>query len=98
MEPMAFAFDNNNFGGIVSDQYSFYDMPPESLEAKGNGGMSQMHNYVDLNMSNQTQINCPSDETDYKSSKISPELTIEQLQKQRDSDMNGMFDLSKRPI
>ena len=46
MEPMAFSLGG---GDIVSDQYSFLDQEPEELEAKGNGGMRQMHNYVDLN-------------------------------------------------
>ena len=49
MEPMAFSFGGGGFGDIVSDQYSFLDQAPEDLEAKGNGGMRQMHNYVDLN-------------------------------------------------
>jgi len=49
MEPIAFSFGGGGFGDIVSDQYSFLDQAPEDLEAKGNGGMRQMHNYVDLN-------------------------------------------------
>jgi hypothetical protein len=50
MEPMAFSLGGGGtFGDIVSDQYSFLDQAPEDLEAKGNGGMRQMHNYVDLN-------------------------------------------------
>ena len=50
MEPMAFSLGSGgNFGSIVSDQYSFLDQAPEELEAKGNGGMRQMHNYMDLN-------------------------------------------------
>ena len=50
MEPMSFSFNSGGgFGDIISDQYSFLDQAPEDLEAKGNGGMRQMHNYVDLN-------------------------------------------------
>ena len=50
MEPMAFSLGGGGgFGDVVSDQYSFLDQDPEDLEAKGNGGMRQMHNYVDLN-------------------------------------------------
>lgn len=50
MEPMAFSFGNNGgFGDIVSDHYSFLDQNPDELKADGNGGMRQMHNYVDLN-------------------------------------------------
>ena len=53
MEPMAFSLGG---GDIVSDQYSFLDQEPEELEAKGNGGMRQMHNYVDLNAAFNGQI------------------------------------------
>jgi hypothetical protein len=50
MEPMAFSLGNGgNFGDIVSDQYSFLDQDANELKADGNGGMRQMHNYVDLN-------------------------------------------------
>jgi hypothetical protein len=47
MEPMAFSF-GSGFGDVVSDSYSFLDQSSDDLEAKGNGGMRQMHNYVDL--------------------------------------------------
>jgi hypothetical protein len=59
MEPMAFSFGGGGGGGfsdVVSDQYSFLDQAPEDLEAKGNGGMRQMHNYVDLNTAFSGQI------------------------------------------
>ncbi len=61
MEPMAFSFGGggSGFGDIVSDQYSFLDQAPEELEAKGNGGMRQMHNYVDLNTAFSGQISDP---------------------------------------
>jgi hypothetical protein len=48
MEPLAFSF-GGGFSDVVSDNYSFLDQAPEDMEAKGNGGMRQMHNYVDLN-------------------------------------------------
>ncbi len=86
MEPMAFSFGGGGFGDIVSDSYSFLDQGAEELEAKGNGGMRQMHNYVDLNYSD--NITTPSDDHDYKgSNKISGELTIEQLQQQREAEL-----------
>jgi hypothetical protein len=91
MEPMAFSFGNSGFGDIVSDQYSFLDMDAESLTAKGNGGIRQMHNYVDLNMSNQMGIQCPTDDHDYKKSNKIPEgLTVEQLQQQREQDFQKL--------
>jgi hypothetical protein len=89
MEPMAFSFGGGGgFGDVISDQYSFLDMDAESLKATGNGGMRQMHNYVDLNMSNQMGMQCPTDDFDYKkSNKISEELTVEKLQQQRDQEL-----------
>ena len=89
MEPMAFSFGGGGgFGDVVSDQYSFLDMDAESLTAKGNGGMRQMHNYVDLNMSNQMGMQCPTDDFDYKNSSKMPEgLTVEKLQQQRDQEL-----------
>ena len=59
MEPMAFSLGGGGgtgFGAVVSDQYSFLDQAPEDLEAKGNGGMRQMHNYMDLNTAFNGQI------------------------------------------
>jgi hypothetical protein len=85
MEPMAFSF-GGGFGDIVSDSYSFLDQGAEELEAKGNGGMRQMHNYVDLNYSD--NITTPNDDHNYKgSNKISGDLTVEQLQQQRESEL-----------
>jgi hypothetical protein len=56
------------------------------LEAKGDGGMRQMHNYVDLNFSD--QITTPGDEVEYKKTNKMPEgLTVEQLQQQRESEL-----------
>ena len=97
MEPMAFSFGGGGFGDIVSDAYSFLDQGSEELQAKGNGGMRQMHNYVDLNYSD--NITTPSDDHDYKgSNKISGDLTVEQLQQQRDSELQKITGGNKPPI
>ena len=83
MEPMAFSLGG---GSVVSDQFSFLDMGSDELEAKGNGGTRQMHNYVSLNYSD--KISTPNDEHDYKNSnKISGDLTVEQLQQQRETEL-----------
>ena len=84
MEPMAFTFANS--GSIVSDQYSFLDMDADSLTTQGNGGMRQMHNYVDLNMQNAMDQHYPQEEFDKKSHKISENVTIEKLQQQRENE------------
>ena len=44
MEPIAYCL-GGSYGGIVSDNFSFLDMDPESLKAKGDGGLRQLHNY-----------------------------------------------------
>lgn len=93
LEPMSFSF-SGGFGNVVSDQYSFLDMDNESLSAKGNGGVRQMHNYVDLNYSD--QINTPADDVQYKNSNKLPEgLTVEQLQQQREQEFKSISHQSK---
>ena len=66
LEPMAFALGGGGSYGVTSDSYSFLDMDSDSLSAKGNGGVRQMHNYVDLNYSD--NITTPDDDHDYKGS------------------------------
>ena len=57
MEPMAFSLGSGGgFSDIVSDHYSFLDQNPDDLKADGNGGMRQMHNYMDLNTAFSGQI------------------------------------------
>jgi hypothetical protein len=93
LEPMAFSF-GGGFGSVVSDQYSFLDMDSDSLAAKGNGGLRQMHNYVDLNYSD--QISTPADDFDYKATKIPEGLTVESLQQQRDQELQHLTGGNKR--
>jgi hypothetical protein len=96
MEPMAFSFGGGGgFGDIVSDQYSFLDQAPEDLEAKGNGGMRQMHNYVDLNYSDRVTMQTPADETEYKkgASRIGEDGSkdlMAQIQAQREADIKNI--------
>jgi hypothetical protein len=84
MEPEAFAIGGGGGYGAMSDSYSFLDMGPDELSAKGTGGTRQMHNFVPLNHAD--QIHTPQDDTDYKSSKISDSLTVEQLMQQREQE------------
>jgi hypothetical protein len=95
IEPMAFSLGGGSFG-IASDQYSFLDMDADSLAAKGNGGMRQMHNYVDLNYSD--RISAPPEEDSQKkgANKIPGELTIEQLQQQREQEFQSLAGQQRR--
>lgn len=93
MEPMAFSF-GGGFGDIVSDQYSFLDQAPEDLEAKGNGGIRQMHNYVDLNYSDSVSMQTPTDEQEYKgANRIAEDKSkdlMSQIQAQREADLKNI--------
>jgi hypothetical protein len=89
MEPIAYCL-GGSYGGIVSDNFSFLDMDSESLKAKGDGGLRQLHNYVSLNNEEQVNIYTPSEDKTPKSQKIQEGLTIEQLQQQRDQDIASM--------
>ena len=82
MEPMAFSLGG---GSIVSDQYSFLDQDPEDLEAKGNGGMRQMHNYVDLQTAFSGQTSEPVSPDDFNT-------TIRGSKKNSDDDSNQQME------
>ena len=101
MEPMAFSF-GGGFSDIVSDQYSFLDQGPEDLEAKGNGGMRQMHNYVDLNTAFSGQISEPinndssnttirgAKKTGENDSNQEMENRIKRMKEERDADLQKL--------
>jgi len=98
MEPMAFSL-GGGFSNITSDQYSFLDQAPEDLEAKGNGGMRQMHNYVDLNTAFSGQISQQGNEEEFnttiRGAKKMPEqdsnqemeARMKRMQEEREADM-----------
>lgn len=98
MEPLAFSLGGGGFNNIVSDHYSFLDQAPEELEAKGNGGLRQMHNYVDLNTAFSGQINQYGNQEQNttirgtkkmgeQDSNQEMESRIKQMQQERDADM-----------
>lgn len=95
IEPLAFSLGGGSFG-IASDQFSFLDMDSDALAAKGNGGMRQMHNYVDLNYSD--RISAPPENEGEKkgANKIPGELTIEQLQQQREQEFSALASQQRR--
>jgi hypothetical protein len=103
MEPMAFSLGGGgNFGNIVSDNYSFLDQDPDELKAEGNGGMRQMHNYVDLNTAFNGQVSTHGSNEDFNttirgSKKMSDdaantqmETKLKQMQEQRDADIRSI--------
>jgi hypothetical protein len=60
-------------------------MSPEELSSKGKGGMRQMNNYVSANLDTLV-INTPPDT--YRPDKLSNNVTIDNLQKMRNEEMN----------
>jgi hypothetical protein len=82
-EPMAFSFNGGGFG-VVSDNYSFLDQSADALQAKGDGGLRQMHHYATLEYSD--TINTPEDK--YQPDKIG-QVSVEKLQQNRNAQLQN---------
>jgi len=81
IEPIGTSLMQSSGGmNIVSEQYTMYDLTPDELSAKGNGGRRQMYNYVSANDQGMS-IQTPPDT--YEPDKISKDLTLNTLQQQR---------------
>lgn len=87
-EPIGYGM--NQFSGammksnVVSEQFTYYNLSPEELSAKGASGRRQMHNYVAAKQDN-LFIDTPPDE--YKPNKLDENVTIDKLQQQRNMDV-----------
>lgn len=85
VEPVGTSLMASNQGmNIISEQYTFYNLTPEELSAKGAGGRRPMYNYVmaaqDIN-----SINTPPET--YAADKISNDTTIDKIQEKRNSEL-----------
>lgn len=89
MEPNAFSFQSCG-SSISSDSYSFWDQSSDSLGAKGDGGIRQMHHYSGLNDDSHFSIQTPEDDVNYTTKGRSSDMTLENLQEQRENDMNSI--------
>lgn len=84
-EPMGFSlFASNNGMNIVSEQFTFYNMSPDELSAKGKGGMRQMHNYVPAT---HESFNIPTPPDSYRPDKIASNITVDVLEQHRNEDI-----------
>ena len=104
MEPMAFSLGGGGgFSDVVSDQFSFLDQDVTELSAEGNGGMRQMHNYVDLNTAFSGQVSTQGSSGDDFNTTIrgakkmsddaansQMEQRLKQMQEQRDADIRAI--------
>jgi len=113
MEPMSYSFDSVNSicSNVVSDNFSYLDQGEEELKATGNGGMRQMHNYVDfnnssLNLNNSMNMNFNNDyNTTLRGSKkmgeensnTIMEARLKKMQEERDADIKTITN-SRPPL
>ncbi len=84
-EPTGY-FLNTSAGGtnILSEKFTSYDLSPEELSAKGNGGRRQMYNYISA-QDGLNVINTPPDT--YRPDKVSNDVTLDTLQQKRMDDI-----------
>lgn len=82
-EPMGFAMGQFSGGAanvVTSEQYTMYNLTPEDLSAKSTSARRPLYNYVSVN-DDTLFIKTPPDT--YKPDKISTNITIDTLEKQR---------------
>jgi hypothetical protein len=93
-EPTAFSFNSCGSGwGVMSDQYSYWDMEPESLSAKGDGGLRQMYFYASVDHSD--NIEAPSDT--YTANKMD-DKELENYRKQREAQDSATQNIIRRQL
>jgi len=74
-----------SMGNILSEQYTFYDMTPEELSAKGSGGNRQIGAYVSAIHDNYS-IQTPVD--NYRPDKVGESVSIESLEQARNKEVS----------
>jgi len=88
-EPAGYQLMASNSGmNIVSEQFTYYNMTPEELSAKGKGGSRQMYNYV---LANHTLSSIETPPDNYRPDKLSSGVTIDTLQQKRNEDVPQSF-------
>ena len=86
-----------NAYGVMSDSYSFLNQSETEMKADGSGGTRQMYNYVSLNNYNQT-IETPQDEDNDEKSGRMRNINLEQLEQQRNQDLQKLNNNQKMVI
>ena len=81
-EPEAFSLGGGAGFGVSSDQFSYLDQDSDSLSAKGDGGLRQLHHYASVNHTDAIQT--PPD--DYQPDTVG-NISLEQLQQQRNAEL-----------
>lgn len=81
-EPNAFSL---NFNSFSSDTYSFIDSDPDEMNAKGNAGSNQMHNYVSVNYMD--NVTTPPENYVSKRTELSDGGALEKYMNDRDKEL-----------
>jgi len=89
-EPSTYSFRMGSSAYITSEQYTFYNLTPEELSAKGNGGRRPMYNYVPASQTIPL-IDTPPDT--YQPDKLG-DVQLDQIQQTRNADVVG----SNKPL
>jgi len=79
-EPTAFSL--SEMGSTISDNYSYLDMTPDELSAKGSGGLRMKHSFIEINES--PAIQTPPE--DYIPNKVG-EVDLGKLEQERNKDI-----------
>jgi hypothetical protein len=80
LEPLAFS--GYEMGTSMSDTYSYLDQSADEMNAKGEGGLRQMHSFVRLNHND--KINTPPE--DYEPDKVG-QVDMGKLQAEREAEI-----------
>lgn len=81
IEPTGISLSPSNHGmNILSEPYTFYNLTPDELSAKGSGGRRQMYNYISADQEI-ISINTPPET--YHPDKVSNDVTVDILQQKR---------------
>lgn len=80
IEPIGTSLQSSGGMNVTSEQYTMYNLTPDELSAKGNGGRRQLYNYVSAN-EEIISIQTPPDT--YKPDKIGQDITINTLEQKR---------------
>ena len=87
-EPVGFSI-NGGMQDIQSEKYTFFQASSDDLSAKGTGGLRPLYNYVSAtDDSSQYTIHTPPD--DYRPNKVAGDVTLDQLQQQRNMEVPNM--------
>lgn len=80
IEPIGTSLQPSGGMNVTSEQYTMYNLTPDELSAKGNGGRRQLYNYVSAN-EEIISIQTPPDT--YKPDKIGQDITVNTLEQKR---------------